>query len=288
MKTTILKMCAAMVFACALPVQVDAVRVTPEQASVAARNWLRRGYGFERRMSAEIETVRTLAGTNGSAFHIAAVKGGGFVVLASDTADAPVVAVSADGQGEPDERGPLWALLRQDLTARMRAKTAKRRPLLAAASSAAASSAAVGSAAEARWAELLAEDPSDDPSLSRRKHLSASTGRTSLADVRVEPLVKSAWSQTDCSNSGSTSGDDACYNYYTPNHWPCGCVATAGAQLMRYHSYPTASVAAGTYACEINGSPVSLTMKGGVYSWNAMTLVPADGCSATSREALAN
>ena len=55
---------------------------------------------------------------------------------------------------------------------------------------------------------------------------------------------------------------------------------------MRYHSYPTSAVVAGIYACRRGGSPVNLTMYGGTYNWDAMTLVPANGCSATSREAI--
>ena len=267
-------------FSLALP--AGAARVTSEQAMRAARNWLRRGYGFERRMGTDIETVRSLAGTNGAVFHIAAVKGGGFVVLGSDTEDSPVVAVSAQGRGEPDVRSPLWALLRQDMTARMLAKAEKRRALHAAAGT----GGAAGSSPEERWARLLEQDEEDDQSSTRRRLLSESDGRTTVADVRVDALLQSAWSQEDYRNYGYTTADDICYNYYTPNHWPCGCVATAGAQVMRYHSYPTSAVVAGTYACSKGGSPVNLTMYGGAYNWDAMTLVPANGCSATSREAI--
>ncbi len=32
------------------------------------------------------------------------------------------------------------------------------------------------------------------------------------------------------------------YNYYTPGNYRTGCVATAMAQLMRYHQHPTAPI----------------------------------------------
>ena len=90
-KQPMAKMFFALMSACFLGPRAEAVPVTPEQASVAARNWLRRGYGLERRMGTEVDSVRTFAGTNGAALHIAVVKGGGFVVLGSDTEDAPAV-----------------------------------------------------------------------------------------------------------------------------------------------------------------------------------------------------
>ena len=49
--------------------------------------------------------------------------------------------------------------------------------------------------------------------------------RASIEDVRVEPIVKSAWNQMTADNSAS---GPLCYNYYTPHNWPCGCAATAG------------------------------------------------------------
>ena len=260
--------------------QTEAAQVTPEQASAAARNWLRGGGGFGRRMGREIETVRALAGRDGAAYHVAAVKGGGFVVLGSDTEDAPVIAVSESGGGEPDERNPLWALLRRDMAARMRAKTAMRRV----GRSVGERKAASGSSSDMRWAKLLQQDGLDD-SVSNSA-LRSSAGASAIGDIRVDALVQSAWSQQDYRNYGYTTEDDICYNYYTPNHWPCGCAATAGAQLMRYHTHPTAPVAAGTYVCKQGGSSVELTMKGGTYDWDVMTLVPAFGCSQMNREAI--
>ena len=54
-------------------------------------------------------------------------------------------------------------------------------------------------------------------------------------------------------------------------------MATAGAQIMRYWQYPTASVAAKTFTCAVGGTSAAYTMMGGIYDWSAMSLVPADG-----------
>ena len=53
-----------------------------------------------------------------------------------------------------------------------------------------------------------------------------------VSDICVAPLVTAIWGQRDA------CGYD-CYNYYTPNKYPCGCLATTLAQLMRLHQYPT-------------------------------------------------
>ena len=59
-----------------------------------------------------------------------------------------------------------------------------------------------------------------------------------IDDVRVAPLVETSWGQGVHLVQGA-------YNYYTPNHYVCGCVATAGAQIMRYWRFPTGAVAFG-------------------------------------------
>ena len=55
--------------------------------------------------------------------------------------------------------------------------------------------------------------------------------RSSINDVRVNTLMETKWGQ-------SGHGE----NQYTPRGYVCGCVATAGAQIMRYWKYPTASI----------------------------------------------
>ena len=89
-----------------------------------------------------------------------------------------------------------------------------------------------------------------------------------LDDVRVEPLVKSYWWQSL-----------GIYNYYTPYGYPCGCVATAMAQILRYHKWPRAAVPQFSQLCQTDryATPVEtnmLTAIGGVYDWDNMPLAP--------------
>ena len=281
--------CAAVAMLAALSSSY-ATPVSAEQAACAAKNWIRGGRSLDSRLGREVESSESVTDANGAAFHVVKVKDGGFLVMSADTTIDPVIAFSSSGELRNDPRNPLWTLLVRDLAARAKAKSAK---LLSAAPSSASKS-VVLTGPEARWAALLGESGDG-----QRRALSAATGKTKLSDVRVDALVKSAWSQDDYRNAGLMSESDYCYNYYTPEHWSCGCVATAGAQIMRYHRHPSAEVTPASYSCAIGtlvkvidgveyykGVPVTLKMQGGTYDWDSMPLVPAKGCTANGRRAI--
>lgn len=95
----------------------------------------------------------------------------------------------------------------------------------------------------------------------------------SVSDVRVAPLVQSTW------NQGSERGFN-CFNYFTPNNYVDGCVATALGQLMRYWQYPTAGIGRVTKTVYVNSSSQAATTRGGdgsggAYNWSAMPLSPS-------------
>ena len=262
--------------------------VSVEQARTAIGNWLRSGVSPGTHRGREIASVRTCTPDNGAVFHVARISGGGFVVTGADTRIEPVIAFSDAGDLVEDDGNPLWVLLKGDLAARQGAVARTGRKMSAAAGAVREGTGGTGSGAEALWASLLAM-PAADGQAGRGRILSASAGRSKLSDVRVEPLLGTEWSQTDYRNQGSFSADQACYNYYTPNHWPCGCVATVGAQIMRYFRHPEEPVSAGTYFCGVfTGvyAPRWLTMMGGTYAWDLMPDVPARGCTAAQREAI--
>ena len=140
-----------------------------------------------------------------------------------------------------------------------------------------ASAAAPETENEKKWAELLSG-----------RQLKG-TSRTSISDVRVNTLLTTSWRQ-----SGS-NGE----NYYTPPYgtgdsynYVCGCVATAGAQIMYYWMHPTDSVALlknYTGTVTIDGTDYEWTVQdgyktsansgytpwgvafGGTYNWAGMT-----------------
>lgn len=104
--------------------------------------------------------------------------------------------------------------------------------------------------------------------------LSESTGSLgSVSDLRVAPLLQSAWNQT-------TEQGNNCYNYYTPNNYYDGCVATALGQLMRFWQYPTSGIGQVTKTVYVNGQSRSATTRGGngsggAYNWSLMPLSPS-------------
>lgn len=74
-----------------------AAQVTPEQASTAARNWIRAGYSLDKGIGREVESVRAVTAENGATLHIVALKGGGFLAMGADTKVEPVVAFASAG-----------------------------------------------------------------------------------------------------------------------------------------------------------------------------------------------
>ena len=106
---------------------------------------------------------------------------------------------------------------------------------------------------------------------------------STVSDIRVDSFVMSKWNQRTHNNYQNGL---PCYNRFTPNEYPCGCVATAGGQLMRYWQWPTNSVTQLTKTCKVNGSNVTKTMQGGIYDWTSMPLDPADGATAAQCEAI--
>ena len=201
------------------------------------------------------------------------MEGGGFVTVSADDADLPVMGFSPSGElPDGDARNPFWSLVGADALDRKHHPAGKK-----------------FSGKRFRRHNIKAHRFSfadTTSSLSQNVDLSATststsqiTSETELDDVRVAPLIKSKWNQSYVSGKKT-------YNYYTPNGWPCGCVATALAQLMRFHCFPSNTVAAHTFTCESNNIAIPLTMKGGTYDWGNMPLVPSSSITDAQREAI--
>ena len=205
--------------------------------------------------------VRTFSEGGTNLFHLVELDGGGFVaVAAEDSAASPVMGFSPSGELPSTLDGPLAALLFSDGAARRglphRRRHGRRASALACAS-------AARSAARPLTAAATSPVTSD----------------SAIDDMRVAPLLQSKWDQ-------KTVGGKNVYNYYTPHNWYCGCVATAMAQLMRFHKYPTASITAMEFPCFTNSVLVQLKMKGGTYAWDSMPLVPTSSITDAEREAI--
>lgn len=270
----------------ALALQARAVPVSVEQAKSAARAWALRGGTLGARLGTSVADVATQTLPSGATLYAVRMSGGGTVFLASDTEREPIIAFTGETTDVAtiDPASPLWALLIRD--AEVRAATPVL-PVAASAAPAAASATAAATRAAAKWTALLAEGAAaDDATIKQpsRTHIS------SPGDLRAGPLVQSKWDQ-------GTAGGQTCYNRFTPTlsdgqNAVCGCVATAMAQVMRYHGHPTASVTPVTRKCTVQASTrgraavTNLTTQAGVYDWANMPLVPVRGVSDAQCDAI--
>jgi hypothetical protein len=143
------------------------------------------------------------------------------------------------------------------------------------------------SKAQAKWALLQSYDGAVEK-----------TGLDSISDVRVAPLVQSEWGQRGTWVLVNTSVVRLpTYNYYTPGnppdvpHYRTGCVATAMAQLMRYHEHPTAGVGTPTFDIIVDGIDQTASLRGGdglggPYLWGEMIVVPDIRITEAQRQAI--
>ena len=231
---------------------VAAETVSLEQAQTAVRNWLSTDPALGCPLGMSVRSARTSSVTNGATCHVVQLAEGGFVVTSTDTRLEPVIAFSEGSDLVEDDRNPLWALLKRDLA--LRAETISTG---GASLQSVAPAGPVRTESEVKWARLLSAG-------ARMQAV------TSVSDVRVAPFVKSKWNQTTCSSG-------KCYNYYTPNNYYCGCVATAGAQMMRYFQWPKATTSIVPYTCKyckVDNVWTTLTTQGGSYDWAQMPLDP--------------
>lgn len=241
---------------------VVAAPVTSASADTAARHWLgRHPQPMASQIGTEVREVKTYAGTDGKpAYYVVALNPEGFLLVAADDLVQPVLGFSATGEFDPDDRSCLKALVTNDANARVtRARLLQKQALAGQALPADAAT------ASARWTALLEAGDATEQGIS------------SVAEVRVAPFTQTKW------NQGNECGSN-CYNYYSPEHYVCGCVATAMAQTMRFHQYPTTGVGTASFLTSVCNSYSFRSLRGGdgsggAYDWANMPLDP--GCSTT-------
>lgn len=224
----------------------------------------------ESRRVLNVDTFLNLRGT--PLFFIVSLSPAGFILMPADDTLEPVFCFAAEGRFNSDPENPLLVLVTQDLTRRLN-KVANTSPSQFVANS--------------KWALLEKAAESGPPA---GRHLS------NIAEVWVAPLIQTKWDQQ------TAEGVNACYNYYTPpyadgmsSNYPCGCVATAMAQVLRYWQWPDTAVGTPSF-------PVTVLMAtgyvnqvrslrggdgaGGVYSWTDMILTPSFGSTLAQRQAI--
>ena len=219
----------------------------------------------------QVEATDVFTDENGApVYYIVYLNPTGFVVVAADDLAEPVVAfVSGDAFYDPSPENPLGALISRDLPGRVAYARNLQKELDSGKVKAMADEAVK---VKDKWSKLKAG--ADEPRLPMLG---------SISDVRVAALVQSKWNQGEIAGS-------PCYNYYTPNNYVCGCVATAMAQVVRYFQYqPAGGIGVHTFQITVNGSPQNANTRGGngsggAYNWTDMVLVPGSGITTAQRQ----
>lgn len=251
--------------------------ITSEQAGRAARNWVARGHALGQ-ISAErgVEGVdEVLDSGTGARLWVVRLEGGGFVVTSGDDQIEPILAFSEGGDTlVADEANPLWVLLRGDIAART-AECGGR-----------------SGGRETRNGERSASQRRWDALLGAGEGSRAAVALKTVPDIRVASFVKSLWDQEKVNG-------EYCWNYYTPgppktesepsgargtnpdeeedeegDHYPCGCTATALAQIMRHYQWPHSYSRATGRRCFVDGVETNADMIGTGFSWSKMPLRP--------------
>lgn len=199
---------------CLLHSAANAAEVSSEDAVLAARGWAKSGAALGGAPSGEAAGAKAYDG-----YFVVTFEGGGHVVLAADTDLNPVISWSKDGEWIDDEtKNPAMAMM----------------GAISGASGRIAPEAAESN--REKWAALIAavaQPPARKVLLKAAKLQSQPED-----DLRVPVLMETKWNQF----GAPASDPQPCYNYYTPLNSACGCVATAGAQIMRYHKWPRGEV----------------------------------------------
>jgi hypothetical protein len=206
-------------------------------------------------------------------FYLLTFPEGGFLVLSPDDEIEPVIAFSSTGIYNNDSNSTFSLLLKSDMKARLNAVKQLNKGHKIKSTS-----------IQIKWETL---------STGNIKSLS---GKDTINDVRVAPLIRSKWGQE------TTANGLACYNYYTPTrydiwepgnalNYPSGCVATAMAQLMYYYQYPKTQLNDKSYEIMIDGISTTAKLLGGdlnkgPYKWEDMPTNPENGATTIQREAI--
>ena len=285
-----------LLFLLTLALAANAAQVDESTARLAAGSWALSNASFGVPHGKTVSEVTSYDVDGSIGFYAVALEGGGTLFLAADDEIGPVLAFTAESDPDLSAESPLFNLLNRDIMARRgiveaeAAQTVSTSRMLLAATGSSTASQRGDSAQRAQklWAAFTAT--------SSQSSVRQSGGRIRLgatanarednemidSDIRVEPILTTQWSQT------KDRGGNNCYNYYTTNNYPCGCVATASGQILNKWQYPTEELPQFSEYCTVDGSSVQLDSIGQtrIYNWSAMVDKPSGATSDESRQAI--
>ena len=259
---------------------------TPGMAAAAARAWARENASLAggRREVRSVAAIRDDDGT--PLWYEVSMEGGGGLVVSADTEVEPVVAAFDGCEGGIPKGHPLHALLLRDMRSRLAsvdgsAPAAVKAADKAAAGGAGATAGGTGGARDARarakrkWERLAGSGAAAEPGGAK---MAVSPSGEVLPDRIWSYLY--GWSSHELDHWNQNGWNryvdlPTLYDRYTPDHDPCGCVATAGASLLQFFRVSRAPAA--TRDCSVDGLPVELATKGTAYDWSLLDPVRWEG-----------
>lgn len=162
--------------------------------------------------------------------YILALQPKGFLVVPADDEIEPILAYSTESDFAGDQRAEsVWNdLLRGDIPARLAhpEKTTKK----------------FKDSVAISWGQLKKANAAEEFDSATA---SGKIGTTAVTVTTVvDPLITDTWDQ--CNSVLLPSGTSVPgYNYYTPNHYYTGCIATTMGMLLHYYQYPSQATATG-------------------------------------------
>lgn len=236
--------------------------ITAYEALQAVAGWLRLDpRPLDTNLGGQVAKVETFNNENGEAiYYVVYLDPAGFVIIPADDLVEPIVGFADDGKYDPSPDNPLGALVTNDLNGRVATVRNVKRLEASGRMEEALKS-------RAKWGRLISSAYSTEDDI-------VAQGLGSITDVRVPPLVQSKWGQEEmCLRDW--------YNYYTSYGYPCGCVATAMAQVMWYYRHPTSGIGVQGFMITVDDEEYIKYTRGGdgyggPYEWDDM--IPNPDC----------
>ena len=273
-----------------------ALPTTAYEAEMVVTGWLKAGpQPLDTALGQQVMRVETFADDYGKpVYYIVYLQPSGFVIVSADDLVEPIIGFADDGAYDPTLKNPLGALVTNDLNMRITAVRSTFGPL-------AMTPQAAVTETQKKWNYLISLAETSNGGFGLMSNLPVSRER--LSKVLVAPMIQSEWGQGEYYNSYNEPL--AFYNYYTPqlvdnkisfiegheDNYPCGCVATAMAQLMRYHRHPNEPVEPNTFIISVEEQTTERSLlrgegSDGAYNWDDMVFRPRSSTPDENRRAI--
>lgn len=273
-----------------------ALPTTAYEAEMVVTGWLKASpQPLDTALGQQVMRVETFADDYGKpVYYIVYLQPSGFVIVSADDLVEPIIGFADDGAYDPTLTNPLGALVTNDLNMRITAVRSTFGPL-------AMTPQAAVTESQKKWNYLISLAEISNGGFGLMSNLPVS--REHVSKVLVAPMIQSEWGQGGYYISYNEPL--AFYNYYTPqlvdnnisfiegheDNYPCGCVATVMAQLMRYHRHPNEPVGPNTFIISVEEQTTERSLlrgegSDGAYNWDDMVLSPGSGTPDENRLAI--